>query len=161
MTKLSIKTKVVLGIVLTLLIGLMVAGCAKSTSASASKGFTDFDHIEKEYLDTIDDLNWPDGFTTPTKLENEDKSVSFEVGYGNTKASDLWEYVWMKEWLHNYNTDPGKAAKALTELEKAFDMPYMSKEKCDDATRSYLHEIIDKAKAGDPSGFEDFMKANY
>ena len=31
----------------------------------------------------------------------------------------------MKEWLDTYNTNPERAEKALEELEKAFDMPYM------------------------------------
>ena len=56
------------------------------------------------------------------------------------EASYLWEYSWMKEWLDTYNTDPERAEKALEELEKAFDMPYMGIDRCDDATRNYLRE---------------------
>ena len=54
----------------------------------------------------------------------------------------------MKEWLDTYNTDPERAQKALDELETAFDMPYMGEDRCDDATRNYLRENIDKAKPG-------------
>ena len=43
----------------------------------------------------------------------------------------------MQEWLDTYNTDSERAAKALAELEKAFDMPYMGTDRCDDAI-SYL-----------------------
>ena len=68
-------------------------------------------------------------------MENEDTGASFQVGYGETRASNLWEYSWMKEWLDTYNTNPERAEKALEELEKAFDMPYMGKDRCDDATR--------------------------
>ena len=67
----------------------------------------------------------------------------------------------MKEWLDTYNTDSERAAKALEELAKAFDMPYMGTERCDDATRNYLRNNIDKAKLGDPSGFTEYIRANY
>ena len=49
----------------------------------------------------------------------------------------------MQEWLDTYNTNPERAAKALAELEKAFDMPYMGTDRCDDATRIYLRDNID------------------
>ena len=132
-----------------------------SETNSTSRGLTDFAHIEEEYLATIDSLNWPDGITLPDKLEDEDTGASFQVGYGETRASYLWEYSWMKEWLDTYNTDPERAEKALEELEKAFDMPYMGIDRCDDATRNYLRENIDKAKLGDPSGFTESIRANY
>lgn len=121
--------------------------------------------LGKEYLISvnaqIDSLNWPDGVELPKKLENEDTGASFQVGYGETRASNLWEYSWMKEWLDTYNTNPERAEKALEELEKAFDMPYMGKDRCDDATRNYLRENIDKAKLGDPSGFRECIDVNY
>lgn len=79
----------------------------------------------------------------------------------NTRASNLWEYSWMKEWLNSYSTDSARAEKALEELEKAFDMPYMGTDRCDDATRNYLRENIDKAKLGDPSGFRECIELNY
>jgi len=63
--------------------------------------------------------------------------------------------------IDTYNTDPERAEKALEELEKAFDMPYMGIDRCDDATRNYLRENIDKAKLGDPSGFTESIRANY
>ena len=142
---------------------MMFVGCSNSTSAPASeaRGFTDFEHIEKEYLATIEKLNWPDGVTLPDKLEGEDTGTSFQVGYGDTRASNLWEYSWMKEWLNSYSTDSARAEKALEELEKAFDMPYMGTDRCDDATRNYLRENIDKAKLGDPSGFRECIELNY
>ena len=136
------KTRLFVGIVLSLTICMMFVGCSNSTSAPASeaRGFTDFEHIEKEYLATIEKLNWPDDVT---------------------RASNLWEYSWMKEWLNSYSTDSARAEKALEELEKAFDMPYMGTDRCDDATRNYLRENIDKAKLGDPSGFRECIELNY
>ena len=41
------------------------------------------------------------------------------------------------------------------------DMPYMGTDRCDDATRKYLRDNIDKAKLGDPSGFTECIQANY
>ncbi len=144
---------------ITLILCVMTAGCSKADSNVS--GFTDFEHIEAEYLDTIEELNWPEGVILPEKLEGEDTGASFQVGYGNTRASNLWEYSWMKEWLDTYNTEPKRAEKALEELEKAFDMSYMGEDRCDDATRNYLRENIDKAKLGDPSGFMECINVNY
>lgn len=67
----------------------------------------------------------------------------------------------MQEWLDTYTTDSERAKQALNELEKAFDMAYMGEGRCDDATRNYLQENIDKEKAGDPSGFEECIRVNY
>ena len=119
---LSMKTTIFLGAMLSLLVCLIFTGCSNSETISEtnsnSRGFTDFEHIEEEYLATIDSLNWPDGVTLPDKLEGEDTGASFQVGYGETRASYLWEYSWMKEWLDTYNTDPERAENALEELEK-------------------------------------------
>lgn len=142
-----------------LLLCLLTAGY--SHSASGERGFTDFAHIEAEYLETIADLNWPEGAVLPESLNGEDTRASFQVGFGNTRASNLWEYYWMKEWLDTYKTDPERAQNALEELETAFDMSYMGEDRCDDATRNYLRGNIDKAKLGDPSGFLECIKVNY
>ena len=55
---LSAKTKILLGMIFTLMICLMFAGCSNSDTTSDSRGFTDFEHIEEEYLATIDSLNF-------------------------------------------------------------------------------------------------------
>ena len=55
---LSAKTKILLGMIFTLMICLMFAGCSNSDTTSDSRGFTDFEHIEEEYLATIDSLDW-------------------------------------------------------------------------------------------------------
>ena len=154
-------SKLLLCIMISSLV-VILAGCSASpNSDTGTRGFTDFETIEKEYLTTIENLDWPEGFTPPDTLEGEDTGASFQVGYGDTRASNLWEYTWMKEWLDTYNTDSQRAAKALEELEKAFDMPYMGTDRCDDATRKYLRDNIDKAKLGDPSGFTECIQANY
>ena len=154
-------SKLLLCIMISSLV-VILAGCSASpNSDTGTRGFTDFETIEKEYLTTIENLDWPEGFTPPDALEGEDTGASFQIGYGDTRASNLWEYSWMQEWLDTYNTDSERAAKALAELEKAFDMPYMGTDRCDDATRKYLRDNIDKAKLGDPSGFTECIQANY
>lgn len=148
-------------VLLCLSVCFIFSGCSGNGMEGGERGFTDFEHIEDEYLATIQNLEWPEGFQLPDSLEGEDKSASFQIGYGDTRASNLWEYSWMKEWLDSYKTDPERAERALEELEKAFDMPYMGTDRCDDATRNYLRENIEKAKQGDPSGFEESIGANY
>ena len=122
------------------------------------KDLLDFAHIEKEYLESIEKLDWPEGADLPEKLEGEDTGASFQSGYGDTRASLLWEYTWIKEWLDTYQTEPEQAEEALEKLETAFDMPYMGEDRCDDATRKYLRENIRKAKEGDPSGFMESIQ---
>ncbi|KIR01818.1 hypothetical protein P261_00632 [Lachnospiraceae bacterium TWA4] len=119
-----------------------------------TEGFTSFNQIQEEYLNTIKRLNWPKDFTCPKKLEGEETDAIYQLGYGDTRASYLWESAWMKEWLECYKTDTKRANKALSELEKAFSMSYMSKSRCDDATRKHLRKLINQAKAGDATGFE-------
>ena len=161
MRKMNLKTNITkrISMCIALLLCLLIAGC--SNSDAGERGVTDFEHVEAEYLETIANLNWPEGVTLPESLEGEDTGASFQVGYGDTRASNLWEYCWMKEWLDSYNIDPERAQKALEELETAFDMPYMGEDRCDDATRNYLRENIDKAKLGDPSGFMECIEVNY
>lgn len=118
-----------------------------------------FDEIEKEYLQALKNLNWPEGYVLPDKLVGE-TAEQFQVGYGETRASMLWECAWQKEWLEYYRTDTTRANKAIKELEKAPDMLYMSPQKCDDATRRYFKDNLDKAKLGDPSGFEENIRLN-
>ena len=123
--------RLLLCVMISLLV-IMLAGCSTSSDSDTNtRGFTDFATIEEEYLTTIESLNWPEGVTPPDALEGEDTGASFQIGYGDTKASNLWEYSWMQEWLDTYNTNPERAAKALAELEKAFDMPYMGTDRCD------------------------------
>lgn len=154
------KSKVlIIGITLSLCFAF--TGCSKTEQNRESRGFTDFTHIEEEYLATLKSLDFPEGTILPEKLEGEDGEASFQERYGETRACNLWEYLWMQEWLDTYTTDSERAKQALNELEKAFDMAYMGEDRCDDATRNYLRENIDKAKAGDPSGFEECIRVNY
>lgn len=153
------KKKTVKPILVSFVMLLCLTAAGWTHADSDVKGFTDFSHIETEYLETLEKLDWPEGTTLPETLEGEEKSTSFQVGYGDTRASILWEYTWIKEWLDTYQTEPKQAEKALETLETAFDMPYMGEDRCDDATRRYLRDNIRKAKEGDPSGFMESIRA--
>ena len=91
--------RLLLCVMISLLV-IMLAGCSTSSDSDTNtRGSTDFATIEEEYLTTIESLNWPEGFTPPDALEGEDTGASFQIGYGDTRASNLWEYSWMQEWL--------------------------------------------------------------
>lgn len=100
-------------------------GCSKAEQNKGSRSFTDFTHIEEEYLATLKSLDFPEGTVLPERLEGEDSEAYFQEGYGETRDCNLWEYLWMQEWLDTYITEPERAERALKKLEKAFNMAYM------------------------------------
>lgn len=151
--------KILVGL-FSIMLCLFISGCGnRGADTKEASGFTDFENIEKEYLETLQELNWPENMELPTALEGE-TADQFQIGYGVTRASMLWEYAWEKEWLETYTSDTERAERALQELEKAPEMLYMSPQKCDDATREYFKENLEKAKLGDPSGFEENIRLN-
>lgn len=89
MRKMNLKTNIKrrICVCMALVLCLFTAGC--SNSGSGERGFTNFENIEAEYLETIAELNWPEGAALPESLEGEDSGASFQVGYGNTRASNL------------------------------------------------------------------------
>lgn len=146
-----------------LLIGglaLGIAACGKAEADDYSTGFVSYEEIQDEFEKTSDKLSWPDGYEVPEKIDSEKDDASYQKGFGSTRASLYWESAWEKELLETYKTDPVRAERALEELEKAKDMAYMSEEKCDDATRQYFAKILEMAKNGEPSGFEENIKLN-
>ena len=65
-----------------LLLCVLIAGC--SNSDSADRGFTDFEHIEAEYLETISNLDWPEGVTpvSYTHLRREEREMKQPTFHG-------------------------------------------------------------------------------
>ncbi len=130
---------------------ILLAGClalgigayVKANAGDHSSEMISREGVQNEFVETCKNLNWPKGYNVPKEIDEEENGS-----------------VYQKEWLNTYKNDPRRAEKALEELEKAKKMPYMSKEKCDDATREYFDKILDKAKNGDPSGFEENIKLN-
>ncbi|CAC9936637.1 hypothetical protein PEPCOX59622_01652 [Aedoeadaptatus coxii] len=149
------KLRSVLCMILVVVLAYSLCACSKGTQ----KGFTSYDDANGEFKKTVAALNWPEDYKVPTELDGE-KDGEYQAGYGDTRASQYWEEAWEMEWLKNYKTNKERADKAIEELEKATDMAYMSPSKCDDATRRYFKEMLDKAKAQDPSAVEENLKLN-
>lgn len=146
-----------------LLIGclsLSLAACNKTNAADTSSTFVSYEEVQDEFVQTCKNLNWPQGYEVPTEIDSEKDDSAYQIGFGNTRASLYWEAAWEREWLDSYKSDPERADQAIKELEKALSMPYMSEDKCDDATREIFKKYLDQAKNGDPSGFEENLRLN-
>lgn len=157
--KTNLKRKIG-SIILIGCLALGLAACEKSKASDYSTGMVTREDIQSEFVETCKNLNWPEGYEVPKEIDEKEDGADYEKGFGNTRASMYWEAAWEKEWLNTYKTDPARAEKALKELENAKMMPYMSEDKCDDATREYFDKIMEQAKNGDPSGFEENIKLN-
>ena len=60
-------------------------GCSKAEQNKGSRSFTDFTHIEEEYLATLKNLDSPEGTVLPERLEGEDSEAYFQEGYGENE----------------------------------------------------------------------------
>ncbi|WP_353066780.1 hypothetical protein [Arcanobacterium hippocoleae] len=141
-----------------------LGACSQPTEGELqSKGdirVVSYDEINKEYKDSVAQLDWPDSYTPPADLEGEDPKQSFQTGYGDTRASLHFECAWEKEWLNTYATDADKANKAIEQLSKVPNMGYMSPQRADDVTRRFFNDYLNRAKLGDPSGFQENINNN-
>ncbi|WP_311479369.1 hypothetical protein [uncultured Anaerococcus sp.] len=157
--KKSFNVFVKAALVFGLALGMTACGKSKADVEVGSDNLISFEETEKDFVDSAKNLDWPEGYEIPDHLD-DDKDATFEAGFGNTRASQYWEAAWQEEWLNNYKTNPEKAEEAIKELEKAPGMAYMGPDKCDDATRKAFKDSLEKAKDGDPSGFEENLKLN-
>lgn len=138
-----------------------LSGCSDTKSTEgAGQRFVNYQEIAKEYADSVSKLKWPEGFTPPSKLEGEDPSTTYQSGYGDTVASFAYQCAWEREWLKNYATNKERAQKAIKALEKIPSMGFMSTERADDNTRNLFNDCLNKARLGDPSGFQEDVKLN-
>ncbi|QPK81812.1 hypothetical protein G7Y41_03025 [Schaalia sp. ZJ405] len=139
-----------------------VAACSHETEKQSSeeRGFVSYDEINAEYKDSVAQLDWPESYTPPADLEGEDTKLTFQSGFGDTRASILFECAWEREWLNTYATAPDQAAAAIEQLSKVPNMGYMSPQRADDATRRVFNDYLDRAKLGDPSGFQENIDIN-
>lgn len=149
-----------------------LAGCSSANSTDtpneqsqsaqngdASAQFTDKAGIEQEYRESLGKLEFPAGYTPPETMDNL-TADQYEKGFGDTRASFVWECAWKRDWLDTYGTNPDEAKKALQQLQTAKDMPYMQGNKVDDAMRQALQEQLDKAALGDPSAIQQDVEVN-
>ena len=152
----------IIGAALACTYALSMTACTQQDEAQSSEelSIVSYDEINKEYQDSVAQLDWPDSYTPPANLEAEDTKLTFQSGYGDTRASLLFECAWEQEWLNNNTTDTDKADKAIEQLSKVPEMGYMSPERADDATRRFFKDYLDRAKLADPSGFQENIDNN-
>lgn len=144
---------------------ILAAGCSgQSENANPSTGgarkIVNYDQMQQEYKNSVENLAWPHGYTPPSEVSGENPKGNYQEGFGDTRASQAYECAWAKQWLATYSSDSGKAKEALEALEKVPEMGYMSSERADDATRRFFKDYLDRAKLGDPSGFQEDVQAN-
>lgn len=71
--------KILVGL-FSIMLCLFISGCGnRGTDTKEASGFTDFENIEKEYLETLQELNWPENMELPTALEGE-TADQFQIG---------------------------------------------------------------------------------
>ncbi|MGV4347671.1 hypothetical protein [Trueperella pyogenes] len=151
-----------IGALLACTCALSMTACSQQAKPQSSekRNIVSYDEINKEYKDSVAQLTWPDSYTPPEALEGEDTKLTFQTGYGDTRASLLFECAWEKEWLSNYATDTHRANKAIERLSNVPNMGYMSPQRSDDATRRFFKDYLERAKLGDPSGFQENIDNN-
>lgn len=139
------------------------AACTQTSETNTGGGddkLINYEEMQREFKESADKLEWPKDFTRPDKVENEDPTTMYQKGFGDSRASMAYECAWEREWLNVYSTDPERAQKAIEALEKVPSMEYMSPERADDATRRFFKDYLDRAKLGDPSGFQENVNLN-
>ncbi|AOZ73071.1 hypothetical protein BSR29_03085 [Boudabousia liubingyangii] len=155
--------KIFLALATSTAVILGTSGCSSELSdqsTSSERKILSYDQIQKEYQDSVKNLEWPQGYIAPNKMEGEEKGGAYQSGYGDSRASLYFECAWEKEWLKTYTTDKGRANNALKQLEKVPQMGYMSPQRADDATRRVFADYLNRAKMGDPSGFQENVEVN-
>lgn len=143
------------------ILALSLASCSNGdvSNAGDSRKIVGYDEINKEYRESVGKLSWPQDYTPPESMPS-DSGTSFQQGWGDTQASNLFQCAWEKEWLNTYSSQPERSEEALKELKKVPEMGFMSPDRADDATRRFFKDNIDKAKLGDPSGIQQDVTAN-
>lgn len=141
---------------------LALSGCESDSKDSGNSELTivGYQQMQAEYQDSVSKLSWPQGYQPPEQVTGEEENASFQSGYGDSRASLYFECAWEKEWLDSYASDEQRAAEALQHLEEVPEMGYMSPQRADDATRRVFADYLDRAKLGDPSGFQENLKVN-
>lgn len=159
MNRKTISTSV---FIVSLSLGLV--GCFQASSENhgneESISVITYQQMQEEYRKSVEQLKWPQDYTPPLEVEGEDQNISFQSGYGDSRASMKFECAWEKEWLKTYSTDTARANTALKELEKVPTMGFMSPQRADEATREIFKEYLERAKLGDPSGFQENVELN-
>lgn len=133
-----------------------VTGCSSISNSEGPDSFVNYDKINAEYKESLKKLELPPGSKPPADLVEEDKSAVFQVGWGDTQASNYYECAWQKEWLEAHGKDAKREKVALEHLEKIPEMPFVKdKQRADDSVRNYVNDYLEKARLGDPSAIQE------
>lgn len=140
----------------------LASGCshASSSSKDTAGDMLSYEKINQEYQNSASKLEWPSAYPAPKNMQKDTDVSLYQKGSGDIAASQLFECSWEKEWLDNYSDDTEKANHALEQLEKVPSMEYMSPDHADDTTREFFADYLNRAKLGDPSGFQENVTAN-
>lgn len=146
-------------------VAILAAGCSEQSQETnhgtdGARKIVNYEQMQEEYKDSVKNLAWPEEYTPPSEVSGENPDASYQEGFGDTRASQAYECAWAKQWLATYSSDSSKAKEALEALERVPEMGYMSTERADDATRRFFRDYLDRAKLGDPSGFQEDVQAN-
>lgn len=156
----SIRSKTIIAGFVLLSSLTMLGACGGGTESS--RGFVKFDGMKREFETSMKKFSWPKGYKVPMDwVDGEANSgITYQSGWGDTVASHLYMCAWEKEWLNTYATDIARAEYALQVLQKIPQMGFMQEPRADKRIPEIFIEYYNKAKLGDPSGFQQDVKAN-
>ncbi|WP_213451511.1 hypothetical protein [Rhizomonospora bruguierae] len=140
-----------------LVTALLVAGCSSTDNSGSAKSY---DEAMKEYQAATAKLTLPPGAADwpGLKSQQDGASVTYQPDAATGMAQSYWQCAWEKEWLAQRGRDTARETKALEQLATYPDM--VSYAKLDETGQRFFQEFMAKAKLGDPSGFQQDVRAN-
>lgn len=128
-------------------------------SGQTSSRFLDERGWRQEYASTTASLTLPPGIRFPDGPISGG-ATTFEVGAGLGQAQCYWMYAWEKEWLTQRGKDANREEAALKVLENDVPGCEFMTAYLDEGGRALYGQYLQKAKLGDPSGFQQDVEAN-
>ena len=140
-----------------LILGCLLAGCTSTDQSSSPKNYDD---ASREYKDAIASLTLPPsaGAWPDLSKEQEGHVLTYEPGAAAGMAQSHWLCAWEQEWINQRGRDASHENAALSQLEKFPQMRHFAD--YDDIGRNLYRDYLTKAKLGDPSGFQQDVRAN-
>lgn len=151
-----------------LLATLALGGCRSGANAGQgeAQGSSESDSVflnqnetSAEYEAAAAQLELPPGVVFPGMPEGVEGGV-WQQGAGVAQAQLYWMSAWEVEWLEQRGVDMEREAKALDVLKNQVPESDLWNQHFDQNSRDWLMSCLEKAEAGDPSGFEQDVRAN-
>ncbi|MCL2848556.1 MAG: hypothetical protein FWE61_00755 [Micrococcales bacterium] len=86
--------------------------------------------------------------------------MNYSVGYGAVNAMMVWNCAWGDKYLHDLETDPEAAAHSLDMYASVTERPEFRNSYDPVSMQPYVHEVIEQARLGDPSGIAYDQQVN-